>query len=96
MKVRIADSAWSDIDSAIEYYHSVSYGLGSHFLNSILSDIESISFYAGIHYKEHNHFRLISKRFPFAIYYIILNDTAIVEAVIDCRSNPESIKERLQ
>jgi hypothetical protein len=37
---------------------------------------------------------MLSKRFPFAIYYELQERTAYVVAVLDCRQNPDSIKER--
>ena len=39
---------------------------------------------------------MLSKRFPFAIYYKINNDGILVYAVLDCRKNPAWIKGRLE
>lgn len=35
---------------------------------SIFSDIDSLQLYAGIHLKAFGYFRLLSKRFPYAVY----------------------------
>ncbi len=94
--IKILDDAEYDIQNGILFYESQSKGLGSYFLNAILADIESLWIYAGIHYQIHGYYRLLSKRFPFAIYYKIADDTLYVHAVLDCRSNPSWIENRLQ
>jgi hypothetical protein len=40
-------------------------------------------------------YRLLSKRFPFAVYYRVENRTALVYAVLDCRKNPAWIRKKL-
>jgi hypothetical protein len=47
----------------------------------------------GFHFYDH---RLLSKRFPFAIYYRIESDEVRVYAVLDCRRDPAWIRKRLQ
>jgi len=42
-----------------------------------------------------SHHRFLSKRFPFAVYYRIADDEAIVFAVLDCRRNPSWIRKKL-
>jgi hypothetical protein len=32
--------------------------------------------------------RLLAKRFPFAVYYRVIDNAVIVFAVLDCRRNP--------
>jgi len=39
--------------------------------------------------------RLLSKRFPWAIYYDVLDDRVRVYAVLDCRQSPGRSIERL-
>ena len=72
-------------------------GLGSYFLDSLFSDIDSLKIYAGIHtiYFE-NYRRLLSKRFPFAVYYKIKDDIILVYAILDCRRNPAWIRRKLE
>jgi len=38
---------------------------------------------------------MLSKRFPFAIYYKVAKDQAVVYAVLDCRRNPAWIRKKL-
>jgi len=96
MKIQISESAYKDIDDAFTFYESQDEGLGSYFQNSIFSDIDSLKFYAGIHSLHFNRFRLLSKRFPYAIYYKINNDIITVTAILDCRRNPAWIKNKLK
>jgi len=97
VNIEILDLAELDILDDFHFYETQEAGLGSHFLNSIYSDIESLRLYAGINLKPHKNFhRLLSKRFPFAIYYSVSATTAFVHAVVDCRRNPAWIKQRLE
>ena len=69
--------------------------MGNYFLESLFSDIESLGLYAGIHSKRFGFRRLLSKRFPYAIYYDQESETARVWAVLDGRSDPKAIRLRL-
>ena len=77
------------------FYEEREAGLGSYFLTSLYSDIESLRLYAGIHFKPHKDYhRLLSKRFPFAVYYKVADKTACVYAVVDCRRDPAWVQRR--
>jgi len=69
MKILILDEAKLDIAKGIIFYELQKNGLGQYFLDTISSDIESLHIYCGIHIKVKNYHKLISKRFPYAIYY---------------------------
>ena len=96
MKIKISESAYRDLDDAFVFYEAQEEGLGSYFQDSLFSDVDSLKLYAGIHSKHLKKYRLLSKRFPYAIYYIIKNGTIIVSAVLDCRRNPTWIKNKLK
>ncbi len=49
MKILILESASRDLTDGYWFYEKQSEGLGSYFLDSIFSDIESLRIYAGIH-----------------------------------------------
>jgi hypothetical protein len=95
MNIKILDEAEKDIAIGISFYESQGKGLGKYFLDTILSDIESLYIYAGVHVVILEYYRLLSKRFPFSIYYKIKDDTVYVYAVLDCRKNPLWIEGRL-
>lgn len=51
--------------------------------------------YAGIHKSIHGYYRLLSKRFPYAIYYKMDGEQIVVWRVLDCRQNPARIRRAL-
>lgn len=96
MKIKISDSAYRDLESGQFFYERQEEGLGIYFQDSLFSDIDSLRFYAGIHPIQYGKHRLLSKKFPYAIYYQIENDLIVVSAVLDCRRNPKWIKNKLK
>ena len=86
--MEILDSAETDLIDGFKFYESQSRGLGDYFLDSPFSDIESLYLFAGIQGLRFGYHRLLSKRFPFAIYYRLQKDIIRVHAVLDCRRNP--------
>jgi len=95
MQIKILSSAESDLEEGYRFYESNSPGLGDYFLDSLYSDIGSLTIFGGIHPMVFGYHRLIAKRFPFAVYYRVTNDVVLVMAVLDCRGNPSWIRERL-
>ncbi|SHE33091.1 hypothetical protein SAMN02745206_00130 [Desulfacinum infernum DSM 9756] len=61
----------NDLNDGKAFYDRREPGVGDYFWDSLLSDIESLVLYAGIHPKEYGFFRMLAKRFPYAIYYLI-------------------------
>ena len=68
MKIQILASAVNDLADGRRFYERQSAGLGEYFLDSLFSDIDSLALYAGIHRKAFGFHRLLSRRFPYAIY----------------------------
>lgn len=95
MKIRISESAQEDLKEGFRFYESQARGLGDYFLDSIQSDVRSLLIFAGIHAKADGFFRLLSKRFPFAIYYLTNSETIDIYAILDCRRNPNWITNRV-
>lgn len=62
------EDAAADIEDGKRFYDMQDAGVGEYFVSCILSDIESLALYAGIHVRQFGFFRALSKRFPFAIY----------------------------
>jgi len=97
VKIRIFDLAKLDLVDGFRFYESQSPGIGHYFLNSLYSDIDSLTLYAGIHPKKFENFHwMLSKRFPYAIYYTVDRELISVHAVLDCRQNPSKLEERLK
>ena len=97
MKINILKSASQDLINGFNFYEKQSEGLGKYFIDSLFSDIDSLTLYAGIHQIHFNrYYRLLSKRFPFAIYYKIKENTVFIYAVLDCRRSPLWIRKKLK
>lgn len=95
MRITILSIAEDDLKEGYRFYESQADGLGNYFLDTLYSDIDSLAYFAGIHRNVFGYHRLLSKRFPFAVYYRIANDAVIVFAVLDCRKNPSWIQKKL-
>jgi hypothetical protein len=93
MQVKILFPAEQDLADGYFFYEGQSHGLGSYFLDSIYSDIDALVYFGGIHSLIFGYHRALSKRFPYAIYYHIIDD--IVSAVLDCRRKPRWIRKKL-
>ncbi len=97
MRIEVLDSAQQDLVAGYAFYASQAHGLGHYFLDSLFSDIDSLRLFAGVHALQFGcYHRLLSKRFPFAIYYRIEGDSVRVYAVLDCRRNPHWIADRMK
>ena len=96
MKIRILQSAFGDLDDGAAFYERQAEGLGSYFSSSLIADIDSLKLYAGIHRVVRGYHRMLSKRFPYAIYYKLEDDCAVVHAVLDCRRRPSWITRQLR
>jgi hypothetical protein len=96
VRIQILDDAQQDLIAGYQFYEKQASGLGAYFLDCLFSDIDSLHLYAGIHQIVFSHHRCLSKRFPFAIYYMVERDLVRVHAVLDCRRNPTWVRKRLR
>lgn len=93
MRLKILPSALSDLREGWAFYENQEAGLGNYFQDSLFSDIDSLLLHAGIHKKVFGYHRLLSKRFPFAVYHKVeVGKQAVVWRVLDLRQNPKSIE----
>ena len=74
MTLRILSLAEADLLNGFRFYERQSSGVGLYFLESLNSDIESLRLFAGSHRKVFGYHRVLSKRFPFAVYYDLRDD----------------------
>ncbi len=94
--LRISEEALQDLNDGFLFYEAQQAGLGDYFASCLRADIEGLRVYAGIHrvvYRDYH--RLLSRVFPFGIFYTMEKDVAVVWAVIDLRRDPEWIRQRL-
>ncbi len=107
-----------DLDAGKAFYYEKGEGIGLYFIDSLLSDIESLrlvsrqassvacrsaalrfthdtTLVSGVHSRRYGFYRLLSKRFPFAVYYDVEGSAARVAAVLDMRKDPAWIRQEL-
>ncbi len=97
MKIRILAEAQEDLVSGYRFYEAQSAGLGGYFIDSLFADIDSLQFFGGIHpIVVGGYYRMLAKRFPFAVYYVLEAKTVFVYAILDCRRSPAWTRKRLR
>ena len=97
MRIKILSSAMDDLYEVRLFYEKQGEGLGDYFFDSIFSDIDSLVLYGGIHGKVYGYHRLLSKRFPYAVYYTVEDsEVVVVQRVLDLRQNPKKIRRALE
>lgn len=94
-QVKLIKSARQDLALAKEFYSKTDVELGRYCASSLLLDIKRLAFYAGIHIKEYGYYRMLSRTFPFSIYYEVIGNQVVVIAVLDNRRNPQNVIQRL-
>jgi len=93
--LHLTDDAQFDIYNSEDFYEKQSPKLGTYFYDSIISDLDALKLYAGIHVKHFGFYRMVTKRFPYVIYYDIEDEIVVVHAVLHTRMNSKYIYERL-
>ena len=96
MRVQVLDEATVDLADGFHFYERQAVGLGEYFLDSLWSDVHSLCLHGGIHAIHNGYYRLLSKRFPYAVYYLIEDGVARVRAILDCRRDPKWLSQRLE
>ena len=95
MIIDISSDAEADLIDGFWFYERQAPGLGNYFRSCLISDIESLEYYAGIHSKEYGYYRALAKRFPFGIFYSCDSERVLVVAILDLRSKPLWVRHRL-
>lgn len=96
MQLRILKSAFGDLDRGRAFYAQHGEELGDYFLDSLFADIDSLALYAGIHVQLWGFYRMLSRRFPYAIYYKVEGDVCTVWRILDCRRLPRRVRQALR
>ena len=92
-QVKISEYAKADLNSTYEFYEKQAVNLGKYFFDNIISEIEMLTFYGCLHQKFYGYHRMVSKKFPYAIYYNCNKEKKeiIAVAILDLRQNPTKI-----
>jgi plasmid stabilization system protein ParE len=93
--VRLLDDAAADLKIARDFYDAHGEAVGNYFFESILNDLGELGLYAGIHSVRHKWHRLLSRRFPYAIYYDYDEAEVRVVAILDMRRSPKWVSSSL-
>jgi len=94
-RIQILSDAENDLYEGRAFYDKQGTNIGDYFFDSLLSDIESLVIYAGIHRQEFGFYRMLAKRFPYAIYYVLNEEIASVVAVLPMRRDPVWIETKM-
>jgi len=70
-RIQILSDAAKDLEEGRDFYEEQEVDVGDYFWDSLLSDIEALVIFGGVHIKKFGYYRMLSKRFPYAIYYDI-------------------------
>jgi len=90
-------TALKDLSEGRLFYEKQGEGLGEYFFDSLFSDIDALMLYGGIHPKFIGYHRMLSKRFPYAIYYRLeVKAVIVVYRVLDLRRDPKRIEQSLE
>lgn len=94
--IRIAEEALDDLHEGFWFYEAQETGLGDYFASCLSGDITGLRLSARIQRAQYRDYRrLLSRVFPYAIYYTYSENIVVIWAVVDCRRNPEWIREHL-
>lgn len=92
----VLEDAAEDMTEGRHFYEKQKQSLGIYFWDSIVSDIESLTIYSGVHEKHFGLYRLLSRRFPYAIYYEISDAIAYVIAILPVKRSPIWISNKMR
>jgi plasmid stabilization system protein ParE len=95
MDIIFAKEAKQDLSNGADFYERQQSGIGQIYWDSILSDLKSLQFYAGIHPKQFGLYKMLAKRYLFAIYYQVETTTVIIHAILPMKRDPGWFKQRL-
>ncbi len=96
IQVKISEGALQDLNDGFLFYEAQERGLGDYFAACLRADIEGLRVYGGIHrvvYRDYH--RLLSRVFPYGVFYTMHGDDVVVWAVVDLRRDPEWIRRKL-
>ncbi len=85
-----------DLAEAYQWYEERDRGLGAEFIRAIEASLDQIKRHPEMYPVVHDNVRqAITRRFPFSVFYIILQETVHVVAVFHASRKPQNWKDRL-
>lgn len=94
--IRLLDAARADLRAGRRFYKRLQPGVGAWFWDSLLADIELLHIHAGVHARQYGYYRLLARRFPYAVYYELDWQYITVVAVLPLRRDPAWVTRQFQ
>ena len=95
--LRFLPEVEADAISGYSWYEEKSPGLGEEFLRMFYACASDVPRNPLLYQKVHNEFRrCLLRRFPYAIYFTIMNNQIIVTGLFHCARDPRDIELNLQ
>ncbi len=94
-EVLLLKEAVDDLEAGRIFYDQRESGVGDYFWDSLISDIESLLIFAGVHSKRYGFYRMNAKRFPYAVYYELKDESVYVIAILPMRRDPAWIESKM-
>ncbi len=93
--VVVLREAADDLTAGRIFYEQREAGVGDYFWDSLIADIESLFIFAGIHARKHGLYRMLAKRFPYAVYYNVEGEIVRIVAILPLRRDPAWLEEKV-
>jgi plasmid stabilization system protein ParE len=96
ISIKISEQALEDLNRGFLFYEAQERGLGDYFVSCLRADIERLRIVAGVHRRVYrDYYRLLSKVFPYAVFYTKKDESVTIWAVVDMRRDPQWITDNL-
>lgn len=94
--VVVLEEAAADLEEGRAFYDRLEQGIGDYYIESLLSDLERLRLFHGIHGRHFGCLRALSGRFPFGIYYLDEPEIVRVIAILDLRRKPSWLRAEIR
>ena len=95
-EIRFLPEVEEDVMSAYSWYEEKVRGLGEEFLRAFYASSSLLSRNPLLYKKVYSDFRrILLRRFPYSVYFIIEGNKIIVFALFHCARDPQTIKRTL-
>lgn len=94
-RVVILEAASADLEDARDLYNSQTHGVGDYCVDSLLTDIQSLTLLEGRPFRRYGCCRLLAKTFPYGIFYRETATQIQVFAIIHLHRSPSWIEQRI-
>lgn len=86
--IKLLPEAYEDLKAIELFYDNQVPRLGQYCVDLLFSELDRLSYFAGVHAKVKGCHRMLVQRFPLSIYYSVSGECVTVIAILDNRQNP--------